>query len=362
MEQRAGFAGSSMDYFLIGLTSIHWREAWKYGERAYRYCHHDLGHAISAVRLSAAMLGWQAAYRQEFSESEVAVLLGLSRGEDFHEAEDEYAECLIVVSAAGKPANVEQMFLDLESANWQGTANRLSESHVEWKIIDEVAKAARKPRTVVPESGRPCPPGKRFIVPASQPAEQIIQQRRSCLGLDGKTRISRDVFFNILTRTLPERTAIPFDVFSESLLIEPRIHFAVFVHRVDGIVPGLYFLIRNPLAETNLRAALNPAFLWTQPVPDFPLHLLKEGDFTHISSGIACGQDLAGDGVFSLGMIAEFEDSIRSTGPWLYPRLFWEAGLIGQVLYLEAEAAGIRGTGIGCYYDDPMHELLGIKT
>ena len=36
----------------------------------------------------------------------------------------------------------------------------------------------------------------------------------------------------------------------------------------------------------------------------------------------------------------------------MYRRLFWECGLIGQVLYLEAEAAGVRGTGIGCFYDD----------
>ena len=28
---------------LVGLSSIHWREAWKYGERAYRYCQHDAG-------------------------------------------------------------------------------------------------------------------------------------------------------------------------------------------------------------------------------------------------------------------------------------------------------------------------------
>jgi hypothetical protein len=30
------------------------------------------------------------------------------------------------------------------------------------------------------------------------------------------------------------------------------------------------------------------------------------------------------------------------------------------VLYLEAEARGIRGTGIGCYFDDAVHELAGI--
>jgi hypothetical protein len=34
--------------------------------------------------------------------------------------------------------------------------------------------------------------------------------------------------------------------------------------------------------------------------------------------------------------------------------------MIGQVLYLEAEAAGLRGTGIGCYFDDPVHEVFGL--
>ena len=60
-------------------------------------------------------------------------------------------------------------------------------------------------------------------------------------------------------------------------------------------------------------------------------------------------------------MVAEFERPLRSHGAWFYPRLFWEAGAIGQVLYLEAEAAGIRSTGIGCYFDDAMHDILGLE-
>jgi len=35
-------------FILLGLSSIHWREAWKYGERAFRYCQHDIGHAIAS--------------------------------------------------------------------------------------------------------------------------------------------------------------------------------------------------------------------------------------------------------------------------------------------------------------------------
>ncbi len=71
---------------------------------------------------------------------------------------------------------------------------------------------------------------------------------------------------------------------------------------------------------------------------------------------------IAGDGAFSLGMIAEYMDSLVVYGASFYRNLFWEAGLVGQVLYLEAEEAGIRSTGIGCYFDDPVHEVFGISS
>ena len=31
------------------------------------------------------------------------------------------------------------------------------------------------------------------------------------------------------------------------------------------------------------------------------------------------------------------------------------------MLYLEAEAAGLRGTGIGCFFDDEVHRVLGLE-
>ena len=39
------------------LTSIAWREAWKYRDRAYRYCLHDMGHAWQALALAARAMG-----------------------------------------------------------------------------------------------------------------------------------------------------------------------------------------------------------------------------------------------------------------------------------------------------------------
>ncbi len=56
------------------LTSIVWREAWKYGERAYRYCLHDIGHAWQALALSARAIGCDTFAFGSFVDDEVAQL------------------------------------------------------------------------------------------------------------------------------------------------------------------------------------------------------------------------------------------------------------------------------------------------
>jgi hypothetical protein len=143
----------------------------------------------------------------------------------------------------------------------------------------------------------------------------------------------------------------------------PQLHVGIFVHRVRGLARGLYFLERNGTVHESLTAACRNTFAWKR-VPDAPeqlhLYLLAEGDLRQVAQTVSCHQEIAADGAFSLGMIAEFGDRIREKGAWWYRRLFWEAGVLGHVLYLEAEAAGVRSTGIGCYFDDVFHDLLGL--
>ena len=81
----------------VGLTSVHWREAWKYGQRAYRYCQHDLGHAIAAVAIAAAALGWQTRLMDDLGTVELAGLLGTDRE---HTAEPEEPDVLVAVGPA----------------------------------------------------------------------------------------------------------------------------------------------------------------------------------------------------------------------------------------------------------------------
>ena len=94
-------AALSPNRFLVGLSSIHWREAWKYGERAFRYCQHDAGHAIASVRFAAAALGWFARLLDAPSDADVAALLGLDRDADFADvvaADREHPDVLLLVS------------------------------------------------------------------------------------------------------------------------------------------------------------------------------------------------------------------------------------------------------------------------
>jgi nitroreductase len=136
------------------------------------------------------------------------------------------------------------------------------------------------------------------------------------------------------------------------------VHLALFVHRVEGLVPGIYAYLRDDLVDEEWKAAMRPEFLWECVDPD--LWLLVPIDCRRMANRLSCDQEIAEDGFFSLGLVARLPASLRERGDWFYRRLFWECGLIGQVLYLEAEAIGARATGIGCFYDDPVHEMLGL--
>src|ERR1700682_2381418 len=71
------------------LTSIAWREAWKYKDRAYRYCLHDIGHAWQSLALAAQAMGCESFAAGDFPDDEVAQLCRLH--------EDEWPMLLVAV-------------------------------------------------------------------------------------------------------------------------------------------------------------------------------------------------------------------------------------------------------------------------
>lgn len=361
LEQRC-LAPLPLPGVLVGLSSVHWREAWKYGERAFRYCQHDLGHALGALRYATASLGWGVRLLETWSDADIAALLGLDRVEDFADAEPEAPDLICAIQPTTSPLAADILPASLLQATragrWQGQANRLSLHHRhQWPLIDQVAQAAAKPATsATPRPISSLPP----LLPLSQTAgaAALIQQRRSAQAFDGVGTLTTQAFYRILDATLPRSTLPPFD----SWPWPPRVHLLLFVHRVIGLEPGLYLLGRSDGLAESARGMLRADWEWAPvetPLPR-PLFRLARGDARELAQTLACHQEIAADSALSLAMLAEFDTALEE-GPWVYRRLFWESGLIGQVLYLEAEAAGSRGTGIGCFFDDEVHKLLGLE-
>ena len=371
LEIRANFSdkvwekmveGLPSDTIFIGLTSIYWRESWKYGLRAFRYCHHDLGHALAAINLACACLGWRSVLVDYLSVKDLEIILGLDQ---LNKDEIEVADCLIAIvpnqDRSILKLNKQIVSDDFLNLNWQGNANVLSSDHVEWPGIDKVSKSSEKPftenRTNIGSVTGQAP---YLLQDDLFPMRKAIHQRRSAVSMDKRTTINQDTFYQFLIKTIPQANPLPF----QSLAWEPQVHLGLFVHRVEGLSGGLYLLLRNKIHSEELREKFKQDFLWEKPeaCPEqLDLFLLKQGDYRNTSKSVSCGQDIAADGCFSLGMISAFEQPLAQYGSWFYPRLFWECGAIGQILYLQAEVSGIRSTGIGCFFDDPVHEVFGIR-
>jgi SagB-type dehydrogenase family enzyme len=366
LERRADIASepNSLPMLQIGLSSVMWREAWKYGERAFRYCQLDTGHAISALSYAAQTLGWSLAEQKNITTDDLANLLGVDRNSDFParrhpETEREEAEVLLSLSFNSEAIACTQQF---SPVRWQGAASIIDAHPIyHWPVIEEVAQASRQVASST-NSARNLP--KCNINIASEKnhvsTASVILGRRSAQRFNASHVMPAQDFIKMLEAILPKDSA-PWN----ALASPPRINILLFVHRVEGFKTGLYLLTRVPDLTEKLDAKLSRQFL-RETLGNVPAHLKLQlltpaptGDLNRISRSLHCHQDIAANACFALGMLAEYKDVITENSS-AYRDIHREAGLIGQVLYLQAELIGLRGTGIGCFFDDPIHELLGL--
>ena len=345
LELRAPLTGwpTAAPGFFCGLTSILWREAWKYGERSFRYCQHDVGHALGALALAAAALGWRARLVDGIAATELAALLAVAEP---GRAEREHAEALVWLSPG--PAVPDPRGLACGPA--AGEPNLLSVDHHEWPVVDAVAEASAEPSG--PLTSEPDAAPRVAFVDALErglSARGLLRQRRSAVAMDGASTLSRAAFCTLLARVAdPARPPLAILPWS------PAIDLVLCVHRVSGLEPGLYRLARTARAD-----ALGGERVADLPAP-LELFCLRRGDMRGFARTLCCHQEIAGDSAFALAMLADFDARLDLGAHW-YRRLHWEAGVIGQALYVEAEAVGLRATGIGCFFDDLLHEALGLR-
>ncbi|MFO7653264.1 MAG: nitroreductase family protein [Candidatus Krumholzibacteriia bacterium] len=351
---------------LAGLSTVPWRQAWKYGERGLRYCHLDAGHALAALALAAARLGWGARLLEEASSAELAALLGLI---DTGPAEPELPVALLALGPTVAPAPAAAPVwqpLDIagwEGLDWRGRPSRLSREVRPWPLLAGAAAALDKPATpgIYGDEAARAPSPDDPPLGEALPAGPLLRGRRSATGFDPAGKLSENAFYDLMATTLPASASVPWSL----LAWEPRVDLLVFVHRVDGLRPGLYGLVRSPGGEEKLRADLRRDYIWQRPAgcpAHLPFYRLSPGDQQPVARILSCVQDLASDGAFTVAMLADFDGSLARHGSWFYARLHWECGVIGQMLYLGAEALGLGGCGLGCFFDDAVHETVGLNT
>ena len=377
LERRCGFTRpitrtrpeqSPQPQVLLGFSSVLWREGWKYGERAYRYCQHDVGHALAAVSTAARVMGCQPSLRPvAIADHALATMLGLDRQQDYPRPQEyEHPDCLLALTAS---ADVEAFMAAAATGQWSGQANVLDRRPMyQWPVLQQAAEACQLgaedlEHWLEAEAGAgfqaarseaPAQPQHKL---AADPASRLLLQRRSAQQFNPSGSMALDDFLVMLDHLLVSDYG-PW----QALPLTHGVELILYVHQVEGLAAGLYALIRNPANLQPLQQQLRSQFEWQrveQAPSHLPLYRLMTAGARRTAAKLQCQQGIAGESCFSISMLADF--SGLSQQPWRYRQLHWLAGAIGQQLYLEAEACGVRGTGIGCFFDDPVQDLLGLQ-
>jgi len=309
---------------IVIFSSIPLREAWKYGERALRYCLLDSGHAIASLAFSANLLGLNITKTDHFAFKKLENKTAPN--------EEEYIENAFILHSGDYELNIDEFLntpLNLK-------ALPLAKDSIRWEVVYELFESFEKedfsPKFINKEI--------KFL-PSKLNAEEIIQNRRSALGFIPEYIDKRDLL-DILDKTLP-RNIPPFNTNAHF----NNIDIVMFINRVNGLESGIYYYSRNNLLKHN----------FTQI--EERLYLIEKGDFSEASKFINCTQDLGKQSSVSFSFVADFE---KITKNYHYKLTLQEAGMVGHIIYLEAEAKGIRGCGIGCFFDDLINnEILDGK-
>lgn len=331
-EQRArgsfhlALAGAGAPIVFV-LTSIAWREAWKYRERAYRYCLLDIGHAWEAIVLAARAIGCASVAIGDFADDQVAHSLHLNP--------DEWPLLIVKLNGGSVPVRTP----DAGACLWfGGSANRLSEHPIDYPLIQQMHSATKleysERQIAAAGQATPIGPGN-IALPPPAPSicnfGEVARARRSALDFQGGSR-------SLSMAQLAAILAAAEQPFSADFAGAPPIQLYLYAHRIDDLPPGVY------------RHGPKPA----------GLELIRFGDQRVAAAGLSLGQDLAGNACIAFSMIADLERLTAAYGDRGYRYAHFLAGAIGQRLYLAAEALGLRATGIGAFFDEDVHRYLNL--
>ncbi|MDA4128817.1 MAG: SagB/ThcOx family dehydrogenase [Thaumarchaeota archaeon] len=318
----------------IALTSLAWRNAWKYGARSYRHWFWDSGAIAANLLATSASEALIAKLTVGFVDSEVDRLLGLVKGKE--------ATVALAPIGLGLPQQAERTAkassrLDLE-------VEPLSQEEVEYPIIWKANEASSlRGSAEAKEWGQsfksrtngnradgatfPLRPLKEGDSPVPSLEEVIL--RRGSTRKFARQPIS---FEQLSTIVDASATVIPLDFLPHR---ETAIDFYFIANEVSGLPSGSYFFDRR-------------AKFFVQ---------LKDGNLRNTSGYLCLEQPLFSDASVVFYLMTDLRRVVSSLGERGYRAAQFEAGIRAGKIYLSSYSLGMGASG-STFYDDAVTEFF----
>jgi len=299
------------------LTGLFFRSAWKYRDRALRYCLLDAGHLAENLVLVSRVLGCSGDFLSDFDDQALNAFLGLDP--------DREAALGLFRLKPGNSFSKNEETAPTKRPQSQDLAPRE-------QVFDLVSAAVRLtsgPLTENPGEEWPRPQGDLVSLPASDwrgfegpTLVQALQSRRSRRN------------FRPQRVTLQETARILDLVVSMDL--GRLVNLGLVTNGVQGLADGFYGLQPEPRALIRRRGGfLGPA--------------LAEA---------ALDQEWVGRANLILVLTSPLEHLEKTMGPRALRLAYLAAGRLGQRAYLAAETLGWGCCGVGAFFDEEVHRLL----
>jgi SagB-type dehydrogenase family enzyme len=335
----------------IVVTSIFYRSAWRYQDRAYRRVLLDAGHLLGNLELASAINDFRPHLIGGFMDDAVNRLMYLDGKEegtiavlalaDLQDLQQHLPLAPPVLSSSihrsyPKLADGELLSSLHQASGIAETDNPPTLKQLAVKRDDDIPRRDKynfpfclKVSTVTD----PIDWGKQLT-----DLETTILKRRSTRAYSG-AQLTLDELKALLDFTYQPQNSIdqpldPTPDYCDLSLIETFLA----VSGVDGLEEGCYYYA--PKAQE--------------------LRQIRFKNFRQELHFLCLGQNLGRDAAVVLFHTADLEKAVMQYGDRAYRYLHLDAGHLGQRLNLAAVRLGLGVSGIGGYFDDQVNEVLGI--
>jgi SagB-type dehydrogenase family enzyme len=327
------------------VATNYWRSAWRYRQRGYRMALLDAGHLIQNLVAAANGLGIQTMPRLQVNDRTMRELIGIPSSADFGGVES--VQAMVVWAAEAKNPLTEAGGVAPRNGLPRIDRDPLSSTYVPYGSIIATHEDCVAPGMAIREIAAPLTELSPIPIPDLSPAGDYTQP------LEDGPSIRHMLMSRRSTRSFKERS-----ITRDQFLAINRLAF-----RGGSVFPmapnGPHVALLRPFWINHLVAGMDSGIWYYDPATD-KTACLSRGNFHAKSAYLCVEQKICGQSAAMCFLMADLKTLTAGAGPDAYRLSHLEAGLMGQRIYLAANALGLGCCGIGAFYDDEVRTFLGL--